>query len=229
VLRFSALAASAALVLVPAAADAAPRSRAAAPPPAEALPAPDGPPASEAVVAVAVWAIRSGDHGNLPFAIVDKRAARVYVFGPEGRLKGEAPALVGSAFGDRSEPFDGDRELSSIPPEERTTPAGRHLARWGKGSKGEKVLWVDYPTAVSIHPLASVTAGERREERLASETPEDNRITFGCINVPPEFFKAVVAPTFRKAGVFYVLPEATPLQQAFPGFLPPPGLALATR
>ena len=188
-----------------------------------------GPPASDAVVAVAAWAIRTKDHGGQPFAIVDKRAARVFVFGADGKLKGEAPALIGSAAGDVSTPYVGDRELSSIPPHERTTPAGRFLAGWGKSTKGEKTLWVDYATAVSIHPLASVTEGERREERLASETPFDNRITFGCINVAPDFFKAVIQPTFKKTGVFYVLPETGSLQRVFPGFQAPPGLALASR
>ena len=47
--------------------------------------------------------------------------------------------------------------------------------------------------------------------------------------MPRAFFDGVVRPTFKKAGVFYVLPEAGPLRQAFPGFVPPPGLRLATR
>lgn len=186
-------------------------------------------PASDAVVAVAAWAIRSGDTGGLPFAIVDKSAARVFVFGTDGRLKGEAPALIGSAMGDRSMPFVGDRELSSIPPPERTTPAGRFLAVWGPASGGKRVLWVDFATAVSIHPLASVAADEQREARLASDSVTDNRITFGCINVDPAFFNAVVQPTFARAGVFYVLPDVQPLRQALPGFQPPPGFELATR
>jgi hypothetical protein len=181
------------------------------------------------VVAVAAWAIRSRDAGGMPFAIVDKAAARVFVFGADGKLKGEAPALIGTTVGDRSAPYVGDRELSSIPLPERTTPAGRYLTAWGKDTKGVRTLWVDYSTAVSIHPLASVTEGERREERLASPTPVDNRITFGCITVDAAFFNAVIQPTFKKTGVFYVLPETKPLWQAFPGFQAPPGLSLATR
>jgi hypothetical protein len=181
------------------------------------------------VVALAAWAIRTKDHDGQPFAIVDKRGARVFVFGPDGKLKGEAPVLIGSAFGDRSEPYVGDRELSTIAEHERTTPAGRFLTAWGPATSGKRTLWVDYATAVSIHPLASVLPGEFREDRLASETPADNRITFGCINVAPDFYKRVVQPSFRKGGVFYVLPETQSLQAAFPGFEAPPGLALAAR
>ena len=158
---------------------------------------------------------------------MDKQAARVFVFGADGKLKGDAPALIGTTVGDRSTPYVGDRELSSIPVHERTTPAGRFLARWGPATDGKRTLWVDFSTAVSIHPLASVLEGEHREARLASPTALDNRITFGCINVTPDFFKTVVQPTFKKTGVFYVLPEAGSLAQAFPGFQAPPGLLAA--
>ncbi|MDP8916309.1 MAG: hypothetical protein M3M95_03730 [Pseudomonadota bacterium] len=220
--RVRGMAAAAALLLAPvfAASITGPAS-------AQAPSAAENPPASDAVVAVAAWAIRSKDSGGLPFAIVDKRAARVFVFGADGKLKGEGPALLGIAPGDRSQPYAGDRELSSIPFPERTTPAGRFLARWGPATDGKRTLWVDFSTAVSIHPLASVLEGEHREARLASPTPMDNRITFGCINVTPDFFKTVVQPTFKKTGVFYVLPETLSLAQAFPGFQPPPGLLAA--
>lgn len=224
--RIQALAAAAALLLAPAgAAAAAPLS----PPTGDASLEAPAPRASDVVVAIAAWAIRTNDPGGRPFAVVDKAAARVYVFGADGKLKGEAPALLGSAWGDRSEPYVGDRELSTILPHERTTPAGRFQTAWGKAPGGKRTLWVDYATAVSIHPLASVLPGEKRETRLASATPGDNRITFGCINVAPAFFNAVVQPNFRDSGVFYVLPEAQSLQSAFPGFQPPPGLALAAR
>jgi len=73
----------------------------------------------------------SGDNRGLPFVIIDKVAAEVFVFGADGQLKGLAPALLGLARGDRSAPFVGDRELSRIRPQERTTPAGRFDAGFG--------------------------------------------------------------------------------------------------
>ena len=78
------------------------------------------------------------------------------------------------------------------------------------------MLWVDYDSAVSIHPTATGVASEKRAERLASPTPDDNRITYGCINVPASFYDQVVARHFRsKGGIVYVLPDSTPLQQVF--------------
>jgi hypothetical protein len=177
---------------------------------------------SQTVVDLAGWVIASGDNRELPFAIVDKDAAQVLVFGADGKLQGLAPALIGSAIGDESSPGVGDRELKDIPAEDRTTPAGRYLAGYGPAAGGKTVLWVDYATAVSIHALTKTSPKkEKRKQRLASPTAEDNRITHGCINVSPQFYSKVVRPTFKKGGVFYVLPDSLSLQAAFPAFEPP--------
>src|SRR5674476_1663356 len=61
-----------------------------------------------------------------------------------------ARALLGSALGDDSVPGIGDRKLSSIRPEERTTPAGRFVAALGLNLGGAEILWVDYDGAVSM-------------------------------------------------------------------------------
>jgi hypothetical protein len=179
-------------------------------------------PVSEQVVNIAGWVIASGDNRGLPFAIVDKSLAQVLVFGDDGKLRGLAPALIGSAIGDESAPGVGDRELADIPDDERTTPSGRYLAGYGPAVGGDTVLWVDYATAVSLHPIQATRASkqEKRKERLASATPEDNRITHGCINVSPGFYSKVIRPTFKKGGVFYVLPDSGSIQTAFPAFLP---------
>jgi hypothetical protein len=170
---------------------------------------------------VADWVIASSDNRGLPFAVVDKVAAEVFVFDAEGLLKGAAPALVGSAIGDDSTPGVGDRELSDIAPEERTTPAGRFMAAYGPSAEGKDVLWVDYATAISMHEVINSNRAERRPQRLASSTPDDNRITFGCINVPIPFYRKVVRPAFEPGGgVVYVLPEAKSLSEVLPAFEP---------
>ena len=77
---------------------------------------------------VADWVLDSGDNRNLPFVIVDKVDAKVFVFHADGRLRGAAPALLGLALGDDAVPGIGERKLADIRPEERTTPAGRFVA-----------------------------------------------------------------------------------------------------
>ncbi len=165
---------------------------------------------------VANWAVATRDHRNHAFVIVDKQDARVYVFGADGRLKDSAPALLGSARGDDSFPGIGDKPLAQIRPEEKTTPAGRFMAEPGRNSNKEDVVWVDYDAAVSMHRIRPLVQSERRLERLASLTTDDNRISFGCINLPVSFYENVLSPTVRQSGaVVYVLPEVKSVQQVF--------------
>jgi hypothetical protein len=165
---------------------------------------------------IADWVVDSGDNLAKPFVIIDKTNARVFVFDAGGRIRGAAPALLGLARGDHSVPGIGERELSAIPPEDRTTPAGRFVAALGRSSRGEDVLWVDYEGAVSLHRVINSDPKERRLHRLATPTPKDNRISYGCINVPVAFYETVVSPTFTGTeGIVYVLPETRPAREVF--------------
>jgi hypothetical protein len=165
---------------------------------------------------MAEWVMASHDHRGMPFVIVDKQHARVFVFQPDGKLSGAAPALMGSAIGDDSVFGIGEREMSAILPHERTTPAGRFVTQPGVNSFGEDIVWVDYHAAVSMHRVRAKDPKERRLQRLASETSDDNRISFGCINLPASFYENVVKPALGSArGVVYVLPETRSLQAVF--------------
>ena len=86
---------------------------------------------------MADWVMDSGDNRSLPFAIIDKMDAKVFVFDAHGRLRGAAPVLLGIARGDYTVPGIGDRKLSDIRPEERTTPAGRFVASLGYNFNGK--------------------------------------------------------------------------------------------
>ncbi len=162
------------------------------------------------------WIGRSADNAGLPFMVIDKRQAHLWVFDRSGRRLGDAPVLLGSARGDHTVPGIGDRELSQIRPEERTTPAGRFVADIGMNLRGEDVVWVDYDSGVSMHRVLTTNPKERRVERLATPTPKDNRVSYGCINVPKAFFESVVTRTVgRGNSVVYVLPESGPLHSVF--------------
>jgi hypothetical protein len=170
---------------------------------------------------VANWAVHSHDHQRHAFVIVDKKDARVYVFGPDGKLKESAPALLGAAHGDDTVPGIGNKPLSQIKPDEKTTPAGRFVAEPGRNAKGEDIVWVDYDAAVSMHRIRPLVAAERRLERLATLNVDDNRISFGCINLPATFYEDVLSPAVRKHGaIVYVLPETRTPQQLFGSYDP---------
>ncbi len=160
--------------------------------------------------------LHSRDHAGGDFLIVDKKHAKLYVFGADGRLRGESPVLLGSTRGDHSVPNIGTRPIDQVRPEERTTPAGRFVAERGRNTLGEDVVWVDYDAAVSMHRVRATNADERRLERLETPSAHDNRISYGCINIPAAFYETIVAPTFaQQRAVVYVLPELKPLQQVF--------------
>jgi len=172
--------------------------------------------ASPEAQSVAQWAVDARNAQGKPFAIVDKKAARLFVFAADGRLLGAAPALLGQARGDASAPGVGDRVLSGIPLQERTTPAGRFESEPGRNDKGEAIVWVDYEAAIAIHRLRPMAASQRRPERLASASVDDKRISLGCIVVSPAFYDAVIAPSLgRERGVVYVLPETRELTGVF--------------
>ena len=157
---------------------------------------------------VADWAFRSGDHGQRAVVVVDKKAAEVYVFDRDGHFQGATPALLGSATGDHTVPGVGNKPIAQVLPSERTTPAGRFIAELGTNASGEDVVWVDYEAAVSMHRVRPHVKAERRLERLASPTVADNRISYGCINLPVAFYEKVLSPVVRRTGaVVYVLPE----------------------
>jgi hypothetical protein len=178
--------------------------------------------APDDVTHVANWVSYSRNHGKRAFVIIDKKQAQLYVFDPKGKFKSRTPVLLGKAVGDRSAPGVGNKPLAQLKEEEKTTPAGRFLAARGKNLRGEDILWIDYASAVSMHRLRSVP-DERRGERMASAEVDDNRISNGCVNVPPRFYNSVLKPTVLKYGAFvYVLPETTTPQQLFGSYDVPP-------
>jgi hypothetical protein len=156
------------------------------------------------------------DNQSLPFAVVDKRDARIYVFEAGGRLLGASAVLLGAAPGDFAVGDMTDRAPASLTPAERTTPAGRFASEPGRNDKGEDIVWIDYAASLAIHRLRPSPAQERRAARLASPTPDDNRISAGCVVVPVAFYETVVAPTLGSGrGVVYVLPESRPVHSMF--------------
>ncbi len=157
---------------------------------------------------IADWIVDSGDNAATPFLIIDKVAARAYAFDGSGRLTGAASVLLGLARGDETAPGVGDKPLSAVRFDERTTAAGRFVAEIGYNLRGEDVLWVDYDSGLSLHRVLTANPKERRAQRLATATPLDNRVSYGCINVPGTFFEEVIRPAYRhRKGMVYVLPE----------------------
>ena len=165
---------------------------------------------------VAQWVMENGDNRGTPFAIVDKKDARLFVFDAGGSVIGASPALLGLAPGDHSLPGVGDRDPTLLLPHELTTPAGRFESEPGRNHTGEAIVWFDYDAALAIHRLRPGKAHAARLKRLASPAPADHRGSLGCVVVPVAFYDSVVGPTLgRERGVVYVLPETRPVAEMF--------------
>jgi len=171
--------------------------------------------ASDEVKRVARWVSDSRDNGGMPFLLVDKTNAQVFAFNPAGQLQGTAPALLGMARGDRLLAPD-TAKMTQMPPQVRITPAGRFVSQLAIDSAGKELLVLNYDASISLHPVVKGTPEEHRAERLSSPTSQDNRISYGCINVPPAFYTTFVHPAFSQTkGIVYVLPEMGSAGQLF--------------
>jgi hypothetical protein len=171
--------------------------------------------ASDEVKRVVRWIAESRDNAGMPHLVIDKENAQVFAFTPAGEFLGATSALLGMARGDRLLAPD-DAPMSAMPPAVRITPAGRFVARLAIDSHGKELLVLDYDASISLHAIVKGTPEERRAERIATPTSRDNRISYGCINVPVPFYETIVSPTFaRRRGVVYVLPETSSASAMF--------------
>jgi hypothetical protein len=220
--------AAALLALVPspawsAAAERAPRHGKAAtvakprPVAAEPAPPPPEPERTAAASRIIAWVAAAHDNGGKPYIVIDKPSAALYLFNAKGDFLGQTPVLLGIGVGDDSSPGVGAKSLNDIGPAERTTPAGRFVAKFGRAFGNQRVLWVDYADSVALHAVITTHKAEQRVQRLLSPTPDDNRISFGCINVGTSFYTKKVRPLFQKGGgIVYILPDTKPLEDVFP-------------
>lgn len=158
---------------------------------------------------LADWVKRSADHRGRPFAVVDKRAARIYVYDGAGVLVGQSAALLGATPGDHTVPGVGQRaQTGSVRDDERTTPAGRFDSVPGRNLTGEHVVWADYASAFAIHRVRPGRSQALRSSRLGTASAADNRVSDGCVVVPPRFYEQVVQKVMGGVrSVTYVLPE----------------------
>jgi hypothetical protein len=165
---------------------------------------------------MADWVVTRHDNGHLPFIVLDKRDARLYVFQANGQLIDQTPVLLGAAHGDETYPGIGDVPIAKVKPYQRTTAAGRFVTRPGLDADHTDVVWLDYDAALAMHRVINKVKSEHRLQRIASPNPKVRRISWGCINIPIAFFDTYISPVFGKhTGVTYVIPERKTFEEVF--------------
>ncbi len=171
---------------------------------------------TDAVENLKNWITESGDNKQLPFIIVDKKAVTVYVFEQDGKVLATTTSLIGRTVGDDNAPGIGQKRLADITINERTTPAGRFEASLGFSEEGKEILWIDYDLDLSLHSVVTSNPSEHRLQRLRSSHLADHRITYGCVNVPAQFYKDYIHIIFEHThGIVYILPEVHSVLQVF--------------
>ena len=149
------------------------------------------------------------------FLMLNKRRGEI-LFVSNGEVVETVPALTGYIPGDTVRRGEG------------STPAGIHIMRphYSDGSIGFKKVAgenIDY----SIHAVIDV-AGQNRDNRLKGTSPEQRRISQGCVNVRTEDLTTIrnfathTQPYYTENGevhvvgaFFVVLPENGPLRSIF--------------
>lgn len=160
---------------------------------------------SEDVATTADQIVVKEDSNGKPFVIGDKVNGKLYAFNEHGKLLARMPALYGKEKGDirttgaRITPsgrFEADLDQSMNNPDERGFIYGTTID-----------FYEDDDSIVAIHRLYTAIPEEDRPGRLESATPEDNRISYGCVNCPDKAYEEILKPLFKKGGVVYILPE----------------------
>jgi hypothetical protein len=116
---------------------------------------------------------------------------------PPRPAAGQQRRAAGSGHRRRRAP--GRRQPPAAPaaPARKVTSAGRFLTEAGRNHRGEDIVWLDYDAALSMHRVRQV-AGEQRPQRLQTPGVADNRISYGCINVPDRFYDRTIDPLFAR-------------------------------
>lgn len=149
------------------------------------------------------------------YAFLDKESAILYIFDKLNNLLSTIVAGFGTELGDEK------NTSAEYQKGTRTTPQGvyiisnlsdprdileygeNHLSLFGISTLGNKEFLGLHQTYEGNNEKA------RREKRLATTDPEDNRFSDGCINISKEDFEKYIKENFQGQGdeLLFVLPD----------------------
>lgn len=142
----------------------------------------------------------------MPTVVANKKTGTISVFFPESGKTEIGYALYGRQTGDSFDMTAMDIPTKNHPP---MTPAGTYqIKRVFSWRLNQEILaFVQGADKIlAIHAVWMGNPKQHRVQRLLSPTPDDNRITNGCINVDPTFFLDVLSKV-PDGATLTVLPE----------------------
>jgi len=139
---------------------------------------------------------------NDSYLIIDKPSATMFVFNNSKELVATFPVLLGQTKGESPNTADSDSDVAI----NATTPAGKYkMGEMGITdiNKNDSILY--HGRIISLlgggglamhvtYPLEL----QKRTRALNTPTAEDNRMSWGCINISPENFDKFIRPYFAK-------------------------------
>ncbi len=150
-------------------------------------------------------------NGDRQFILVDKNRSMLFLF-QDGKPVFSDTVLTGISTADRltpellAKPFD-----SPTKDYEKITPAGRYTVSqqyddlYGTILEINEIHGKDW--ALAIHRVYVGSPKEKRMERLKSATPDDNYVSYGCINIDQEGIQFLVKALPKKGTPLYILPR----------------------
>jgi hypothetical protein len=145
-----------------------------------------------------------------PYVIVDKPTATAYIFDSNNQLVKSFPVLLGQTKGESPNIANTKDSI----PTGATTPRGtfrfgeHHIVNADIQLYKGKIFSIYGTENLAIHITYPKQLAERTKA-LNTPTVEDNRKSWGCINISEENFDAYVTPTFgdHKSHKLYITPD----------------------
>ena len=139
-----------------------------------------------------------------PFVLVDKPTATVYIYNSSGVLIKDFPCILGKNIGDELNTADTNSE---IPTNAYTTP-GRYtlssnVSSEYKNTYHNRILKLNNSNGLAIHEIYPEEL-EKRTNAINSKTIDDNRLSWGCINIISENYDKYIAPYITDNSVIII-------------------------
>ncbi|MDQ5971191.1 MAG: hypothetical protein QG566_137 [Patescibacteria group bacterium] len=146
-----------------------------------------------------------------PYVIADKPTATVFIFDSQNNIIAKFPALFGQAKGEAPNSADANSDIAGSG---ATTPAGSYKMSLGKNMKAQdlnlyngKIFRIEGTSNLAFHITYPGELAERTKA-LKTKTTEDNRMSWGCINISEENFDKYVTPYLSKDNQkLYITPD----------------------
>lgn len=172
---------------------------------------------SDSAKSVATHTLNTGN--GKAFLVVDKPNAMLYAFSADGALLNKTPVLTGKSIADVAPESATGKNLDNYTDAEKVTPAGKFTGKFTYSADYGSIIALDETndgsSLIAVHRTYLGTPSENRAGRLASPTTADNRISYGCVNVPSAFYDSVIAPNYVGESQVIVMPDKSDAKKFF--------------